>query len=142
MFFSTVFEGNLNKSAVNGVQIPFRMNYGHFPLFQTISDTFWENFFFENFCLIWSPLFIQKNWKKSEFFQNLFKILSRYSGIPGMLQSKFHVPQTILKGVTAIFPKIWKNPVFEEFSKTWSDFDRNSKIRVFMFIQVEKRYVD
>ena len=84
----------------------------------------------------------EKNPKKSEFSQNLFKILSRYSGIPGMLQSKFHVPQTILKGVTAIFPKMWKNPVFKEFSKTWSDIDRNSKIWVFMLIQVEKRCVD
>ena len=143
MFFSTVFEGNLNKSTINGVQIPFQMNYNHFSPFQTISDTFWKKkFFSENFAWYGPPCSSEKNPKKSEFSQNLFKILSRYSGIPGMLQSKFHVPQTILKGVTAIFPKMWKNPVFKEFSKTWSDIDRNSKIRVFMLIQVERRCVD
>ena len=59
-----------------------------------------------------------------------------------MFQFKFHMPQTILKGDIAIFPKIGKNTVFGEFSKTWSNIDMGSKIRVFMFIQVEKRYVD
>ena len=72
MFFSTVFEGNLNISTVNGVQIPFWMNDSHFPPFQTISDTFWENFFFRKILLDLVPPVHPKKIRKKVNFLRIF----------------------------------------------------------------------
>ena len=90
VFFSTVFEGNLNISTVNGVQVPFRMNYNHFPPFQTISDTFWKNFFFRKILLdMVPPVHPKKIGKKVNFFRIFSKFYHVILAYLGCYSSNF-----------------------------------------------------
>ena len=108
MFFSTVFEGNLNISKVNGVQIPFRMNYNHFPPFQTISDTFWEKIFFFFFLLDLVPP------KKIGKKVNFFRIFSKF----------YHVILAYLECSSSIFT--FHKPFWRELQRF---FQKIEKIR-------------
>ena len=118
MFFSTVFEGNLNRSTVNDVQIPFRMNYSHFPPFQTISDTFWKKTFFRKFLLdLVPPVHPKKIGKKVNFFRIFSKFYHVILAYLGCYSPNFTCHKPFWRELQQFFQKIEKIRFSKNFQK-------------------------